>query len=294
MLKNSRDHLLYAFRRVLRPLIRILVRSGVRYDEFLELVRGVYVETAVRDGLGDGSVPTRSKISVSTGVPRRDVDRFIDNDGALPPVTKSLAATLSEILNKWHTDPQFVGPYGIPLELEVKSQKNRSFTELVHVVNPSVNPHDVLDELLRFRAITWSGDTHVRTISRACIPVEEMSPAQLELFGNALTRLANTLQFNLDRLNTDKRLERSVISDRGVPSSAIPVFEKHVRERVSELLVDLDNWLSQNSVEDQEDVRFERIGVAVFQFVEPVADETSLREKVAAQPPEVTNAAPRR
>jgi len=266
----------------------------VRYDEFLELVRGVYVETAVRDGLGDGSVPTRSKISVSTGVPRRDVDRFIDNDGALPPVTKSLAATLSEILNKWHTDPQFVGPYGIPLELEVKSQKNRSFTELVNVVNPSVNPHDVLDELLRFRAITWSGDTHVRTISRACIPVEEMSPAQLELFGNALTRLANTLQFNLDRLNTDKRLERSVISDRGVPSSAIPVFEKHVRERVSELLVDLDNWLSQNSVEDQEDVRFERIGVAVFQFVEPVADETSLREKVAAQPPEVTNAAPRR
>ena len=294
MLKNSRDHLLYAFRRVLRPLIRILVRSGVRYDEFLELVRGVYVETAVRDGLGDGSVPTRAKVSVSTGVPRRDVDRFIDNDGALPPVTKSLAATLSEILNKWHTDPQFVGPYGIPLELEVKSQKNRSFTELVHVVNPSVNPHDVLDELLRFRAITWSGDTHVRTISRACIPVEEMSPAQLELFGNALTRLANTLQFNLDRLNTDKRLERSVISDRGVPSSAIPVFEKHVRERVSELLVDLDNWLSQNSVEDQEDVRFERIGVAVFQFVEPVADGTSLREKVAAQPPEVTNAAPRR
>ena len=294
MIKNSRDHLLYAFRRVLRPLIRILVRSGVRYDEFLELVRGVYVETAVRDGLGDGSVPTRAKVSVSTGVPRRDVDRFIDNDGALPPVTKSLAATLSEILNKWHTDPQFVGPYGIPLELEVKSQKNRSFTELVNVVNPSVNAHDVLDELMRFRAVTWSGDTHVRTISRACIPVEEMSPAQLELFGNALTRLANTLQFNLDRLNTEKRLERSVISDRGIPSSAIPVFEKHVRERVSELLVDLDDWLSQNSVEDQEDVRFERIGVAVFQFVEPVTDEASLREKVAAQTTDPTNAAPRR
>ena len=294
MLKNSRDHLLYAFRRVLRPLIRILVRSGVRYDEFLELVRGVYVETAIRDGLGDGSVPTRAKISVSTGVPRRDVDRFIDNDGALPPVTKSLAATLSEILNKWHTDPQFVGPYGIPLELEVKNQKNRSFTELVNAVDPSANSHDVLDELMRFRAVVWSGDTHVRTISRACIPVEEMSPAQLELFGNALTRLANTLQFNLDRLNTEKRLERSVISDRGLPSSAIPVFEKHVRERVSELLVDLDDWLSQNSVEDQEGARFERVGVAVFQFVEQVADEAPLRESVAAQTTDLKNATARR
>jgi hypothetical protein len=283
MLKNSRDHLLYAFRRVLRPLIRILVRSGVRYDEFLELVRGVYVESAVRDGLGDGSVPTRAKISVSTGVPRRDVDRFIDNDGALPPVTKSLAATLSEVLNMWHTDPQFVGPYGIPLELEVNSQKNRSFLELVNVVNPAANAHDVLDELMRFRAVVWSGDTHVRTISRACIPVEEMSPAQLELFGNALTRLANTLQFNLDRLNAEKRLERSVISDRGLPKDVLPIFEKHVRERVSELLVDLDNWLSQYSVEDQQGAGFERIGVAVFQFVEPVADETALRDRVAAE-----------
>jgi hypothetical protein len=283
MLKNSRDHLLYAFRRVLRPLIRILVRSGVRYDEFLELVRGVYVESAVRDGLGDGSVPTRAKISVSTGVPRRDVDRFIDNDGALPPVTKSLAATLSEVLNMWHTDPQFVGPYGIPLELEVNSQKNRSFLELVNVVNPAANAHDVLDELMRFRAVVWSGDTHVRTISRACIPVEEMSPAQLELFGNALTRLANTLQFNLDRLNAEKRLERSVISDRGLPKDVLPIFEKHVRERVSELLVDLDNWLSQYSVEDQQGAGFERVGVAVFQFVEPVADEASLRDRVAAQ-----------
>ena len=90
MLKTSRDHLLNAFRRVLRPLIRILVRSGVRYDEFLKLVRGVYVETAVRDGLGDGLRPTRARISVSTGVARRDVDRFIDNEGDVPVAQKSL------------------------------------------------------------------------------------------------------------------------------------------------------------------------------------------------------------
>jgi hypothetical protein len=283
MLKSSRDQLLYSFRRVLRPLIRILVRSGVRYDEFLELVRGVYVETAVRDGLGDGTKLTRSKVSLSTGVPRRDVDRFIDNDGALPVAPKTLTATLSEILNKWHTDPQFVGPYGIPLELEVRSQKARSFSELVHAVDPDVSIHDVLDELVRLRTVVWSGDTHVRTISRAFIPVEEMSPAQLEFFGNALTRLANTLQYNLDKRNAEKRLERSVISDRGLPSSVVPVFEKHVREKVSELLIDLDNWLSPYSAEANAGAEFERVGLAVFQFVDPVADKTPLRDRVAAE-----------
>lgn len=287
MLKNSRDQLLYAFRRVLRPLIRILVRSGVRYDEFLELVRGVFVESAVRDGLGDGRKPSRAKVSIWTGVPRRDVDHFIDNDGALPAAPRSLSNTLSEILNKWHTDPQFVGPYGIPLELEVNSQKARSFNELVSTVDPHVNTHEVLEELIRLRTVVWSGDTHVRTVSRAFIPVEEMSPAQLEFFGNALTRLANTLQYNLDRKNTEKRLERSVFSDRGLPSSVIPIFEKHVRERVTELLIDLDNWLSPYTAKALPGAPLERVGLAVFQFVDPVGDPTPLRDQVATEAREV-------
>ena len=285
MLTNSRDHLLSAFRRVLRPLIRILVRSGVRYDEFLELVRAVYVETAVRDGLGDGVRPTRARISVSTGVARRDVDRFIDREGDLPIAEKSLTRTLMEVLHKWHTDPQFVGPYGIPLELERSSTKGRSFRELVHVVNPAVSDADALEELIRLRAVVLSGDTHIRAVSRALIPVEEMSPAQLELFGNALTRLADTLQFNMDQKNSAKRLEQSVISDRGLPKDVIPVFEKYVRERVTELLVEIDNWLSPYSANDVGPSEPpERVGLAVFQFVDRVADPIPMRETVAPEP----------
>ena len=288
MANSSRDQLLYAFRRVLRPLIRILVRSGVRYDEFLELVRGVYVETAVRDGLGYGGKPTRTKISISTGVPRRDVDRFIDNDGALPVEPKTLTATLSEILNKWHTDPHFVGPYGIPLELEVKAQKSRSFAELVSAVDAQAPVREVLEELIRLRTVVWSGDTHVRTVSRAFIPVEEMSAAQLEFFGNALTRLANTLQFNMDRKNTEKQLERSVISGRSMPRSLVPVFQKLAREKVTELLVELDNWLSPYSADRQPESEFEKVGLAVFQFIDPAVDATPLRDHVVSEPTDPT------
>jgi hypothetical protein len=283
MPNSSREHLLYAYRRVLRPLIRILIRSGVRYDEFLELIRGVYVESAIRDGIGDGIKPTRAKVSLSTGVPRRDVDRFIDNDGALPGAPKTLTKILSEVLNKWHTDPLFVGPYGIPLELEVRSQRNRSFTELVAAINPQVSVQDVLEELVRLKTVIWSGDTHVRVISRAFIPVEEMSPAQIEFFGNALTRLAGTLQFNLDASNTEKRLERSVIANKGLPREVVPIFQKHAREKVSELLIELDNWISPYAGHVEPDGQIERVGVAVFQFVDPVPDKTKLGERVVPE-----------
>lgn len=281
MQKSPRDHLLDTFRRVLRPLVRILVRSGVRYDEFLELVRRVYVETTVRDGLGDGVPLTRTRISVSTGVARRDVDRFIDKEDDLPPIGKSMTRTLMEILHRWHTDPQFVGPYGIPLEVEMNSPKGRSFRELVHFVNPTVKAPEALEELLRMKAVVMSGETHIRAVSRALRPAEEMSPAQLEFFGNALTRLADTVQFNMDPKNNQKRLEQSVISDHGLPKDVVPVFEKYVRERVMELLIEVDNWLSPYSTKKgPHDEPPERIGIAVFQFVDRLPDRQPMKEKV--------------
>lgn len=281
MQKAPREQLLDAYRRILRPLVRILVRAGVRYDEVLELLRRVFVETAARDGLGNGVPLTRSRISISTGVPRRDVDRFIDKEDEPEPVGKSMTRTLMEALHKWHTDPQFVGPYGIPLELEMNGPKGRSFRELVHFVNPAINAQDALEELVRLNAVVSSGDTHFRVVSRALVPVEAMSPAQLEFFANALTRLSDTVQFNLDPTNASKRLEQSVISDHGLPKEIVPVFEKYVRERVMELLVEIDNWLSPYSTKESPHAEpAERIGVAVFQFVDRPQDRQPLKEKV--------------
>lgn len=283
--KNSREHLLFAFRRVLRPLIRILVRAGVRYDEFSALVRGVYVEAAAVDRVGAVAKPSRARISVATGVGRAEVNRYIDNDGALPFIEQSFTKTLAMVLNAWHTDSQFVGPYGIPLELAKEGTKGRTFKELVHAVDPGADAGEAYQELLRLGAITMSGETHIRVVSRAMIATEEWSPAQLELFGNALTRLADTLQFNLDSRNASKRIERSVIADKGLPIAMVPKFEAHVREKVSELLVELDNWITPHA--EAPGPKSPVIGLAVFQFSDPdsVYISGALRNSVADSEP---------
>ena len=50
---NSRpgEHLLVALRRILRPIVGILIRAGIRFEEFSDVARGVFVESAIRDGL---------------------------------------------------------------------------------------------------------------------------------------------------------------------------------------------------------------------------------------------------
>jgi hypothetical protein len=260
----------------------VLIRAGIRFDEFAELARGVFVDTAIRDGLDNVTIPTRARVSVVTGVSRQQVDYYIDNKGAIPSVKPTLASIMVEVLQKWHTEPQYVGPYGIPLELEFEvGAGGRCFRALVGLVTETVSPGIVLEELLRVGSVTYSGETHFRAVSRYFMMPEPMSPQQIEYFGSALTRMAQTLEFNMDPKNPDKRLERFVLADRGLPADALPKFEKYARDRATEFLVDLDNWLTpysaSASVDDSARIAS---GLNIFLYVEPPADTGALADLV--------------
>jgi len=283
---SSRNQLLHALRRVFRPVVRVLIRAGIRFDEFAELARGVFVETAIRDGLDNVAIPTRVRVSVVTGVSKQQVDYYIDNKDAIPSAKPTLASIMVEVLQKWHTDPQYVGPYGIPLELEFEvGSGGRCFRTLVSLVDETVSAGIVLEELLRVGSVTYSGEQHLRAVSRYFMMPEPMSPQQVENFGNTLTRLAQTLEFNMDPKNPKKRLERFVLADRGLPADVLPKFESYARERATELLLDLDNWLTpfsaSNSADDSPRIA---AGLNIFLYVDPPADEKALADLVQPTP----------
>lgn len=274
---EARKQLLYALRRVLRPIVRLLIRAGVRFDEFADLARGVYVESAIRDGAIRFGSPTRERIAVLAGVTRHQVDYYIDNEGALPSADPTMAAVLLEVLQKWHTDPQYVGPYGIPLELEFEAPTARNVRRLVGMVDSKANPGLILEELIRVGSVVYSGEKHFRAVSRAFMMPESMSPQQIEYFGNALTRLATTLEHNMNPRNTEKRLERFVVADRGLPVEAISAFEEYARSKTADFLVDLDNWLIPYSSADSASSERLSTGLNVFLYVEPPKNEDPLR-----------------
>lgn len=273
-------HLLHSFRKVLRPFIKLLVRAGVSYGEFSEVVKSVYVDCAAREGFARGNRESRARISMTTGVPRRDVDRYIDADGGSLDGTPSLGGIMVEVLQRWHTDPRFIGPYGIPLELEFEGiGESRSFKKLVSLVDASVDPQDILDELIRVGSVTFSGERHIRATSRSFLTPFGVSSEQLEYFVNTISLLAGTLEFNMDARNEAKRLERFVIADRGLTAENIVKFETYVRQQAGNFLLDLDNWLSPHAPTDtpDSDLRI-HTGVHVFMFIDPSPKEVSLRD----------------
>lgn len=279
MADSARAHLIFSFRKVLRPLIKILIRAGVTYDEFREVIKGAYVETAVRDGVGQPGPITRERVATFTGVPGGDVDRFIDDPSLLAPPDATNAAVIAEVLHLWNTDPSYLGPYGIPLEIDFDTTPSRNLSELVYRADPTADPSVILEEMVESGLVTQVGQRHFKAGTRSYLFANIMSPQALEYFGRVMADLAQTLEFNMAvRPGQEKRLQRSVVADGGVPDYALPEFEALLKERVQALLVEVDDWLSQNAGRWGDRTNAVNTGLTVFHYVSEDLDFAPLQE----------------
>ena len=277
MNKPLDNYLFEAFTKILRPLIKISMRSGVRYEEFCRLVKGVYIESAIRDGIGLLGGQSASKIAMATGIARKEIELYVIDSQNLPRTKPTIQAALSEILHRWHTESLFLGPYGIPLEVEFSASAGRSFSELVRQVDPSVDPSVLLEELLRSGAVARSGEKHFKVVSRTFLVPEPMSQVLLEYFGNTVTDLMNTLEFNMDPARSSKRLQRSVYADRGLNKKQLAEFEVFAAAKAQEFMVEIDNWLGDKPAKatNPDEPVFD-VGLSVFNYVRPVTQEPPL------------------
>src|SRR5688500_11163868 len=131
MSDTYREQLVHTLRKVLKPLVRILFRAGVRFDEFIELLRGIYIEIVVADSASANKHIGTGRISILSGVPKRDVERLVSSEDWLKIPRPTDGPALAAILQRWHTDSAFLGPYGVPLELPFSGQSGRNFVDLV-------------------------------------------------------------------------------------------------------------------------------------------------------------------
>ena len=281
---DTRRHFLQALRRVLRPIVRLMIRSGIRYDEFVDVARGAYVESAIRDADRSGPRPTRDQVAWITGIRRELVDHYIDSYEPLPAEDRMAARIETEVLHRWHTDPRYLGPTGAPLELEFEAPEGISFKELVAQSDAQADARLILEQLLRAKSVTRLEENRIRAVSRLLLWPDE-GKDRIKCVGTSLAHLIETLEHNINSgLAEGKRLERTVSADRGISDQQLHDFQVFARERTDQFLNDLDDWLAQRLelTTDQLDQRVE-IGVNVFLYVDPPSDVTDIATLV--QPP---------
>lgn len=164
--------LIRALRQVARPLVRLLLARGVTYPQFAELMKGVFVQVAERDFRLPGKAQTDSRISLLSGVHRKDVRRLRAERPEDSPVAVKSVSLGAQLVGAWTGLRRFQDKQGRPLPLPrlVSQAGGVSFEALVERVSKDIRARPVLDELLRLGVVHLDAEDRVVLNTQAFVP----------------------------------------------------------------------------------------------------------------------------
>jgi hypothetical protein len=177
----SAERLLKASVHLLRPLVRLLLHAGVTFPVFSDWLRVLFVDTAIAELETDGQARTDSRLSLLTGVHRKEIRRLREMERA-PLLRAPPVVTLgSEIIARWLV----LQPQSAALTLPRTAEAGPSFEALVRSVTNDIRPRAVLDEWLRQGIVHLDEQQRVTLTTAAYVP-DPGSEAQLFFFGRNL------------------------------------------------------------------------------------------------------------
>jgi len=178
--------LVMAVRRLLRPLVRLLLSFSVQYPYLANLLKLTYVEVATREFQLDDRPQTDSRVSLLTGIHRQDVKRLRGEmmADAPPPPAVSLGA---QLVSRWLGEAVYQDSKGRPKPLPRMATVGgkASFERLVQTVNKDIRPRVVLDEWLRLGVAELDDQDRVVLRTQAFVPVHGIEE-KLFYFGKVI------------------------------------------------------------------------------------------------------------
>jgi hypothetical protein len=148
--ETSHTVLVSAIRHLLRPLVRVMLSRSLTYPFMANLLKSIYVEVADEDFCLQGKSQTDSRISLLSGVHRKDVKR-LRQEGASEQTIPPAVSLSARLVKMWTTDPQRLDETGRhrPLPRLISEGGAESFEALVNSVSKDIRSRVILDEWLR-------------------------------------------------------------------------------------------------------------------------------------------------
>ena len=247
-----------AIQKLLRPLVRLLLRFQVTFPVFSQLLKQVYVEVADEDIGRSGSKATDSRISLLTGVHRKDVRRLraeVSSSQGAPEIL-SLG---TRMIGAWLAESNYLDASGQPKPLPLKQtikqslkhtakqSKNQpeepgrdnapSFDRLVtSVTKQDIRPKVVLDEWLRLGIVSLQ-DGYVVLNQSAFVPQHGFDE-KAWFFGKNLHDHMAAGAHNLLG-GEPPQFDRAVFYN-NLRQQDIKLLETLVNEKASDLLVEVN------------------------------------------------------
>jgi len=270
-----------AIRRLLRPLVRILLRNGVPFGVFSDHAKQVYVEVAEREFSVPGRKPSVSRVSVLTGLTRKEVSRLKRaGDAAAAPVERYNRA--ARVISAWVREPDYHDRSGRPALLPIESDdaERPGFADLVQRFGGDVPTRAVLDELERVEAVSRTRDGRLRLTARAYVP-RTGEEEKLAILGSDVADLVESIDHNLTHPPAEAFFQRKVAYDNLV-SESLPAIRRDASTRAQKLLEHLDRKMAGKDRDSHPEVKGSgrhRAVLGIFYLEQDVEDAADPEEE---------------
>ncbi len=264
-----------ALAKLLKPLIKVLLRNGMPFGEFTDIAKQMYIEVAYDDFSLSGRKQSASRVSVITGINRKDVAQAIKRSSELPSATTGLNRNRAfRIVNGWILDERFTDEDGNPMALNLVDEPP-SFNQLVKEYSVDVSVRVLMDELIRAGTVRKNtSDNTVSLLNNSYVPNLD-SIEQLRIFGDATYDLLSTIDHNLQPEHTKKQIQRTVSYD-SIDVSKLEFLQAASEDKIKGFLAEFGQWLSQYDEDMNPDITVEkraRAGIGVYYIQESINEE---------------------
>ena len=263
MADQNRMKALNAVQSFLLPLASFILKCGLSWREFSVLSKLAFVKAATDDYGINGRPTNVSRVSLLTGIARKEVkrQRALLNDHEMSIAgLRSKTTDATSVLSGWYQDAEFLSTDGEPALLN-----ETSFGQLCSRYGGDVPATTMLKELKRVGAVAEHAGKRYEVVSRYYMPAQSDAEWALTA-GDYLADISNTINYNMavdpdDRTRFLGRATAPLIAKHSVPE-----FHEFVEEHGQRFLEAVDAWLAANHVADLQANNIEtvRLGVGLF------------------------------
>ncbi|MEZ5500915.1 MAG: DUF6502 family protein [Steroidobacteraceae bacterium] len=264
MADNLKSRVIAACRRLLRPVARLLLKSGISWKEFAEVAKTVFVEVATTEFGIRGRPTNLSRVAILTGINRREVARqreLLDKGEIEDPVFVNVG---HRVLAGWHQDVDYLDSDGSP-QLLGEEGPAPSFADLCSRYAGDIPASALLKELLTTGVVQRCNDGQLRVVGRNYIPAR-VDSERVVLGGIELEDMGATVVHNVTAPpSAALRFERQA-EHPAVAIAHLPEFRKFIEAEGQALLERVDAWLTEHqaSAEEVERGTSIRLGLGMY------------------------------
>jgi len=256
--------------RIFKPLVVLFLRNSIPFQTASDWLKRIYIDTVFDKKefrINPEKKQTKTRVAILTGLSRVEIDRILKIEKPLE-VTEQKWNRATKVLSAWCNEKDYLQnkkPKILPIYGDL------SFSSLVDKYSGGATMRSVLSELIHVKSVEVNNDSVTLIRQDYAQKPDKQKLLNLEIFGMSTGELLNTLVFNENEPDIEKKRYQKIAFNRAIPEENQLQAIKYIHQQTDKLLIKIDNKLSELS-DNPHLTKTKMLGLGAY-YIEEIENE---------------------